>query len=104
MNRFYFSMIAPLAFVACSSTSSTPGTEADGGSSDGATPTSTPTTTPITVGEVAGPVAQPIVDTAAEIFASGIADALLAEAQALPQLVRHDGWDWHLHATTPAAP
>ena len=31
-------------------------------------------------------------------------NALLAEAQALPQLVRHDGWDWHLHATTPAAP
>ena len=29
-------------------------------------------------GEVAGPVAQPIVDAAAEIFASGIADALLA--------------------------
>lgn len=46
MNRFYFSMIAPLAFVACSSTSSTPGTEADGGSSDGATPTTNPTTTP----------------------------------------------------------
>lgn len=29
---------------------------------------------------------------------------LLAEANALPQLVRHDSWDWHLHATAPAAP
>ena len=29
---------------------------------------------------------------------------LLVEYQALPRLVRHDGWDWHLHATDPAAP
>lgn len=29
---------------------------------------------------------------------------LLREAQALPQLVKHDEWDWHLHATTPEAP
>jgi len=29
---------------------------------------------------------------------------LLAEARALPQLKKHDGWDWHLHATTPEAP
>lgn len=29
---------------------------------------------------------------------------LLREADALPQLVRHDDWDWHLHATPPAAP
>ena len=28
-------------------------------------------------------------------------NALLAEAGALPQLVRHDGWDYHVHATTP---
>lgn len=31
-------------------------------------------------------------------------NALLAEAQAVPQLVRHDEWDWHLHATTSDAP
>lgn len=31
-------------------------------------------------------------------------NALLREASALPQLVRHDEWDWHLHATTPEAP
>jgi predicted RNA-binding Zn ribbon-like protein len=29
---------------------------------------------------------------------------LLREARALPQLVRHDSWDWHLHATPPDAP
>ena len=29
---------------------------------------------------------------------------LLREARALPQLVKHDAWDWHLHATTPEAP
>jgi predicted RNA-binding Zn ribbon-like protein len=29
---------------------------------------------------------------------------LLREARALPQLMKHDGWDWHLHATTPEAP
>lgn len=27
-------------------------------------------------------------------------NALLREAGALPQVVRHDGFDWHLHATT----
>lgn len=31
-------------------------------------------------------------------------NALLAEHHALPQLVRHDEWDWHLHATRPEAP
>ncbi len=31
-------------------------------------------------------------------------NALLAEHHALPQLVRHDGWDWHLHATPTDAP
>ncbi|ANP71734.1 CGNR zinc finger domain-containing protein [Cryobacterium arcticum] len=29
---------------------------------------------------------------------------LLQSAQALPRLMRHDGMDWHLHATDPAAP
>jgi predicted RNA-binding Zn ribbon-like protein len=29
---------------------------------------------------------------------------LLRDAGALPQLVRHDEWDWHLHATDPSAP
>lgn len=29
---------------------------------------------------------------------------LLAEAHAVPQLVRHDGWDYHLHATPTDAP
>ncbi|HKJ11566.1 MAG TPA: CGNR zinc finger domain-containing protein [Ornithinimicrobium sp.] len=27
-------------------------------------------------------------------------NSLLREADALPQVVRHDGFDWHLHATT----
>lgn len=31
-------------------------------------------------------------------------NALLAEHGALPQLVRHGEWDWHLHATPPEAP
>lgn len=34
----------------------------------------------------------------------GIVNALLLESRALPQLVRHDDWDWHLHATPPDAP
>ena len=29
---------------------------------------------------------------------------LLSEANAVPQLVRHDEWDYHLHATPPDAP
>jgi predicted RNA-binding Zn ribbon-like protein len=33
-----------------------------------------------------------------------IANALFAEAAALPQVTRHDGWDWHLHLTSPEAP
>lgn len=35
---------------------------------------------------------------------AALVNALLREGQALPQLVRHDGWDYHLHATTDAAP
>ena len=38
-------------------------------------------------------------DTAAEI-----ANAMLAEARAVPQLVRHDELDWHIHAISSAAP
>lgn len=33
-----------------------------------------------------------------------IVNKLLREAKALPQLVRHDEWSYHLHATPPAAP
>lgn len=29
---------------------------------------------------------------------------MLREGSALPQLVRHDSWDWHLHAVSPEAP
>ncbi|WP_165065387.1 CGNR zinc finger domain-containing protein [Marisediminicola senii] len=29
---------------------------------------------------------------------------ILRTEVALPQLVRHDGWDWHLHATDPQSP
>jgi len=31
-------------------------------------------------------------------------NAILAERRAVPRLVRHDGWDYHLHATDPSAP
>lgn len=31
-------------------------------------------------------------------------NAMLSEAGALPQLARHDDYDWHLHATSPDAP
>jgi predicted RNA-binding Zn ribbon-like protein len=33
-----------------------------------------------------------------------LVNAMLREAGALPQLVTHDGWGYHLHATTPQAP
>ncbi|WP_052665316.1 CGNR zinc finger domain-containing protein [Nitriliruptor alkaliphilus] len=33
-----------------------------------------------------------------------VVNELFTEAQALPQVVRHDDWDWHLHLTTPDAP
>lgn len=33
-----------------------------------------------------------------------LVNELLSEANALPQLVRHDGWDYHLHATPSHAP
>jgi predicted RNA-binding Zn ribbon-like protein len=36
--------------------------------------------------------------------AVALVNELLAEARALPQLVRHDGWEYHIHATSPDAP
>lgn len=33
-----------------------------------------------------------------------LVNRMLSDARALPQLVRHDEWDYHLHATSPAAP
>lgn len=42
--------------------------------------------------------------TADEEEAVAAVNKLLAEAGALPQLVRHDGWDYHLHATSPDTP
>lgn len=47
--------------------------------------------------------------TLRELWASGeeeLVDGinrLLRNSRALPQLVRHDGWDWHLHCTPPEA-
>lgn len=31
-------------------------------------------------------------------------NGILHDAHAVPRLVRHGGWDWHLHATEPDAP
>lgn len=42
--------------------------------------------------------------SAEESTAVTMVNSLLARANALPQLVKHDQWDWHLHATAPAAP
>ena len=36
--------------------------------------------------------------------AAVLVNAMLAESGALPYLVRHDQWDWHLHATALDAP
>ena len=36
--------------------------------------------------------------------AAGLVNDLLAEEHALPQLVRHSGHDWHIHAVAPDAP
>jgi predicted RNA-binding Zn ribbon-like protein len=35
---------------------------------------------------------------------TAIVNRLLAQANAVPQLVRHDDWDYHLHATPPNSP
>jgi predicted RNA-binding Zn ribbon-like protein len=42
-----------------------------------------------------------------ELDEDGVVDLvneLLREGRALPQLIKHDGWDYHLHATPPDAP
>ncbi len=41
--------------------------------------------------------------TADRDTAVGIVNTMLAEADAVPQLVRHDVWDWHLHAVEPTS-
>ncbi len=35
--------------------------------------------------------------------AAGLVNAMLADAQAVPRLVRHEPFDWHLHAVSPDA-
>lgn len=42
--------------------------------------------------------------TADEDAAVETVNKVLRDARALPQLMKHDGWDWHLHATAPEAP
>jgi predicted RNA-binding Zn ribbon-like protein len=42
--------------------------------------------------------------TAERDDAAELVNALLAEAQAVPQLRRHDGLDWHIHAVPNDAP
>ena len=42
--------------------------------------------------------------TADRDHAAGLVNAMLAEAEALPQLLRHDGLDWHIHAVPADAP
>lgn len=36
--------------------------------------------------------------------AAAFVNELLRDGNALPQLVKHDGWDYHVHATPPDAP
>ncbi len=36
--------------------------------------------------------------------AVGLVNELLRDASALPQLVKHDGWEYHIHATSPDVP
>lgn len=42
--------------------------------------------------------------TASEEQAVSLVNQMLAEAGALPQLVRHDGYDWHVHAVASDRP
>jgi predicted RNA-binding Zn ribbon-like protein len=41
--------------------------------------------------------------TADEDSVVAVVNRLLQDGQALPQLVRHDGWGYHVHATEPTA-
>lgn len=43
-------------------------------------------------------------DSGDELEVVTLVNDLLASGRALPQLTRHDGWDWHLHLTPPDAP
>ena len=36
--------------------------------------------------------------------AAALVNAMLAEYRAVPRLVRHDGWDYHIHASDDGAP
>jgi predicted RNA-binding Zn ribbon-like protein len=36
--------------------------------------------------------------------AVALVNTLLRDASALPQLLKHDGWEYHIHATPPEAP
>jgi predicted RNA-binding Zn ribbon-like protein len=42
--------------------------------------------------------------TADRDTAAGLTNGMLSQAQALPQLLRHDGLDWHIHAISSQAP
>lgn len=42
--------------------------------------------------------------TAERDAAVALVNRALQEARAVPQLVRHDGWDWHVHAVADDAP
>ena len=50
---------------------------------------------------------RPVLRRLWELDDEGVAqltNELLRQHSALPQLVRHDGWPWHLHATSSEAP
>jgi predicted RNA-binding Zn ribbon-like protein len=42
--------------------------------------------------------------TASRERAVEIVNEMLSDAQAVPQLVRHGQWDWHVHAVDPGSP
>ena len=42
--------------------------------------------------------------TADEVALADGVNQLLRNSRALPQVIRHDNWGWHLHCTSPAAP